>query len=388
MSTTTSRNWYPSASDADHDRIDREASSIASKAVDGAIPQETARWEIAALVTMSDIPDNVADRHCSSTWHQEKTDMGQYLRELLEAKIVGPHPSLDLAILANGGSVSGWARMLASSQPAITSARRSVRNGSYRQVPTDPHSYQHSDVIAGLDGSEHTGAEEEDADVMAEVWEALLASYTKKHHNMRANGTVHQTAETLCSIYQLPAPARAINRADRKQMMEAVQEGQNAVRDDLRASAATQWSSHIGLAVLFSDWSTDDINRLTDQHPLVSQALALAALTPLPPARRTEIKALGESLSDQLGKITANRVARAWADVYAELNGSEYDNTKPPPTIKTKAERNNARLVWEAEVSALINKGVTLLGTTPEEVTSALRRALDRIRHTDHSQAA
>jgi hypothetical protein len=39
-------------------------------------------------------------------------------------------------------------------------------------------------------------------------------------------------------------------------------------------------------------------------------------------------------------------------------------------------------------VSALVEKGITLLGTTPEEVTSSLGLALDAIRHIGHTQAA
>jgi hypothetical protein len=392
-SSPTLRTWAPSASDDTHDRIDAQASLIANQAVSGTVTPEAARWEIAALVTMSDIPTDVANRFCNSTQYQEKVDIGQYLAELLETKIVGPNPSLDLAIVAGGGSVSGWARMLASSQPAITSARRSVHNRTFRQIPTDPHSYQHPDAIADLDGSEYVGADSwgEDAideDMSSEVWDALAASYTEKSHNMRPNGAVHQIAETLCGIYQLPTPARAINLTNRKQMIANVESDQFAVRDDLRASAATQWSEHIGLAAVFADWTIEDLNRLAIQHPLVSQALAISALTPLPPARRAEVKALGESLADQLGKLTANRVAKAWAEVHAELTGSEYDNTRPAPKMKTKAQRNSARRAWESEVSALVGKGITLLGTTPEEVTRSLGKALDAIRHDGDSQAA
>lgn len=356
------------------DAIDRKAVRLARSVLAGDLTESEARWEIAALVTSSEIPDAVAASIVKPATHrQDQIDTAQFLTELIQDKIAGPHPALDLAILAEGTSVSGWARKFASSSAARSTARRISFSVNDRCVPVSHDDQRLASLAVGLDG---TSSWTEDAPDHDQAFLALAAAYHEQSAATRTYERIHLSTRYLCEAFRLPTPCRGIDLPTYQALKDRLESSETAAFDDIVDTVENPSAGYRGLAALFTGVPIEELAPFTGLPPIVANRIALSALTPTPPPRQAHLRAMRDSLSNMVGgKHAAGRLVNSWASMRTEVDRSEY-GVSGHPKIRPFADRRRAQAQWTTTVEALVRRGVTQLGITPDAVRSTMERII------------
>ena len=242
------------------DAIDREATRLARSVLAGDLTESEARWEIAALITSSEIPGTVASSIARSGHRQDHIDTAQLLTELIQDKIAGPHPALDLTILAEGKSVSGWARKFCGSAAARSTARRISSRVSDRCVPVSHDDQRLASLAVGLDG---TSSWTEDALDRDEAFLALAAAYQEQSAATRSYERIHLSTRYLCAAFGLPTPCRGIDLPNYQDLKQRLATSETAAFDDIVDTVENPDGGYRGLAQLFAHAPVDELAPFT-----------------------------------------------------------------------------------------------------------------------------
>lgn len=362
-----SHNWHT-------DAVDRRASDIARSVLAGIIDESAGRWEIAALVTEAGVARSVAPSIALPNDRQSQEDTAQLLTELVQDKIAGPHPALDLGLIAEGKSVSGWARKLAGSDAARSTARRVLHRTTYRTVPVSHTDHRMVDIAVGIDGS--SGNE---ADECYEAFLVLAASYQEQARAKRPYELIHLSCRFLCDAYGLPTPCRGIDLPNYEALVERMETSEATVLDDIVDTLEDPDAGPRGLAVLFADASIDQLERFVGLPPEIAHRVALSALTPMTPPHKAHLAAMRDSLTTLVGgKHAAGRLVRSWVSACTEVDRSERCGSGRP-AVRPLAERRLAQSEWVQTCNELVDRGVTQLGLTPDAVRAALDREINQV---------
>jgi len=352
---------------------DAEATAIADKVMRGQLDSADARWQLYSLLAYSSIVEQAAT-FCSPPDNQQvHLDAVQYIQDLLERKLITDESFIDLERFAHGASLSGWCRQLLSSETARHDIRRRLSRHLRESATGDSENLA---PPAGLDGDHFV---EGDSEPNADVIEAIATDYITRVHGLRDSGKAHLIAETLCRLYGFPLPARGVDLADSRSLLATCDADELAAQSDLRAMLTSPGHRPSGLAILFCTWEPGQVEQLASLRPGISQAIARSGLIPKQRLSFREAEALTSAVMTSVGKDTALRLVGAYVELTSELDRSEFDKTRRP-TIKPLTRREADMEAFTNEVSDLVNRGVSALGMTPDEVASSLGSVLDSLR--------
>ncbi len=350
-----------------NDAVDQEAWRIAEAVCSGQQDERQGRWEIAVLVLEEAQIHEWAARKAVSCSRQTTDDIAAAYRELLEEKVAGPEPALDLARVASGSSVCGWAKGLLGSLEARKLARRLVFTSTVRTVPVSHSDSQLAACTVGIDGQSDFDWDDQDQAFMA-----AAASFEVLSAGKRANEVIHLSARSLCSVYHLPAPKRGLYLSGAAGLFDRLMDSVDAARDDITDTVENPDGGYRGLAVLWDQYPIKALEPFCEVPALAVQRIALSALTPIPPMNKMHLTALRDALVPVIGSLhAAGRLASTWANLHTEATASEY-GPHPRPRVKSLAARVEEQHEWERAVSDVLNRGCTKLGATPDAVRSSL----------------
>lgn len=360
--------------DAENLVRDSGAIRFAREALAGNMPERDARWNIAELLRKSGIVEQIVGRLQLSP--QEARDMIPELYYLADDIVVGisGQPKLDLKRIADGASYCGWIRKFLSSLPARTCVQRPHWTRARREkLVSDQGEWE--EVFNTSYGDIATSViENDDRDTM----DAATARFEKRAPGLRRCGKVHLTARTLATAFSLRQPPRAIDIDQRDRLLEIVKADEYAAYGALVFRPDTYSDPDTAaLASIFADWTDEDKDTLLSQSPLVCQAYAIAALTPIPPPQASSVAKLKRNIL-QSGQrvIEANALVGAFVAAVSETTTSEFD-AHHALEIKTVDERDRDRHHFEEVASQIIKSGWVRLGKTPHEVEENMRLLLD-----------
>jgi len=356
--------------------IDREAVRLARAVIAGDLIESEARWEIAALVTSSGIPDAVASSIARSGHHQDQVDTAQLLTELIQDKIAGPRPALDLAILAEGKSVSGWTRKFCNSTASRSTAHRLSARVSERCVPISNDDQRLAALAVGLDGTSSWEEHESNHD---EAFLALAAAYQEQSAFTRSYERIHLSTRYLCAAFGLPTPCRGIDLPNYQVLKDRLGMSGTAALDDIIDTVENPDGGYRGLAQLFAHVPIDELALFANLPAKVAHRIALSALTPTPPPHQAHLRAMRDDLAGLVGgKHAAGRLVNSWVSVRTEVDRSEY-GVSGHPKIRSVDDRRRSQEQWASMVASLVRGGVTQLGLTPDAVRVAMERIIDDV---------
>ncbi len=367
---------------------DSDARALAMSALAGVISETDARWRIAALLQGSDIVEQIVRRlHVSPHQVDEVTSrIYDQAHVAIVTGVAGRPPKLSLDRLADGSSFCGWARQYLSSQQVATTARRPLWSRERRELLSGHES---------LDDAVDEGAVDEDHRLDDDVVETVIEHHKELAKGLRSCGSTHLAARTAIAVYQLPQPERLVDVPNRAALLAAFGAEVCLVRlivrfllDELPCPTATQVDDDTlvfelarVVSQMLSSWSDDEVRRLADLDPRISQAIALAALTPVPPPQARQVADLQLQLAlDGASRRDARALAASFAALESELAVSEYDALHEPE-VKTPEQRAADRARFEAIVAKILADGWTRFGGTPLEVEQHLRAMLDDTRY-------
>jgi len=110
--------------------------SVAQAVLAGKLSEAEGRWKIASIVLTEDFA-GAASRSAATENYQLRVDAEDHLRSLLIDKIAGPRPALDIQMIADGASVSGWSRQLLRSRFAHLRVSEIAWKNGVRTVPVN-----------------------------------------------------------------------------------------------------------------------------------------------------------------------------------------------------------------------------------------------------------
>lgn len=329
--------------------IDKSATTIAQSIADGA-DEVFVRWQIASLVQESSVPHRVAHRDARFYGPQGVADYVEYLCDKLVTVIV-KRKTCDLSELAKGESFSAWMYGICSSHISRAEVREAVQPHNKRIHGRDQRApIEMVDLDVEISDDVH-------GDLWIDTWRDAHASMlpTAKLHNEQ----IHLKAKVLIGAYHLREIKRGIYLPNRQELLDSLSDPKAATRDTL---ASIRWKKIIGLAVLWND----QLDEMAELPTIVTNAIALSALTPFAPPTANTLKMLVNSLD--IPKHQAGRLVRAFANCYSETYTSEYTHGEVEP--KSREEHLANVDVFYAEA--------VLIGD-PDEVYEMLRNSLIKI---------
>ena len=215
--------------------------------------------------------------------------------------------------------------------------------------------------------------------------DAAIASFGAHAKGLRSCGRVHLTAATLATAFRLPRPCRAVDLPGHDDLLAIVEAHPDAVHSALCRLVdggdvpAGEDLVHQGVAAVFADWTDEQICTLLGLQPVVSQALVIAALTPVPPPQARYVKQLRHQLvGSGVTPAAARPLATSFAALVTETTASEFD-AGHHFELKDLDERACDRKRFEAVAEEIIARGWTQLGATPGDVERHLQRMLDQV---------
>jgi len=353
-----------------HHDIDEAAISVASQALAGGISESDARWALAASVYQSDIPERVVRQATSGkgTPTQVVADSTDYVREQLTKMIVGPNPKLDMARLAQGASLCGWAARVISGPMVFPKVNYDSRKRQTRTVTVS------DETISGLltmRSAYHAGITPI-VSLDDERFHDVVDEYLILAKGLREWELTHLNAEHICVVSEVAAPRRAVLAPNRKALLRRVESEETSTRDDLRAGLSGNAAAN-SLYDLFSHLDPAQVEAVARLNPLASQTLSRSALTPVPAPRHTILRTVTSSLAPVVGgKAVAKDLVAAYANVVSEVDGSEFTPSNTLPAIKSRRRRTQDFANWQSVSMSVAENGYIELGETPESILTSL----------------
>ena len=239
----------------------------------------------------------------------------------------------------------------------------------------ESEAWRHRPKDASIDPADLV-AEANDPDRVDEgLATAALEVLEASTRNLRTAGRHHAVVSVLCQVYDLPLPARAVDVAERDDILAIVESeaGERVVRDALRGI------SDLPIAHIFDAYPDKALAKLLAIDPHVGQELVIGALTPVPPPQTSHVVAMRRQLVGRLG--ASNRLSsliKAFISLITESSANEFDATREF-VLKPVEEREADRQRFCAAVETFVAVDERL-GTTPAEVERELASVLDAIR--------
>lgn len=358
--------------------IDAVARSISAQAVAGTMPEPEARWNLAALVYRSDIPENVVGRAVSgrSIPRQAYSDSIESVREQLTKMIAGPNPKLDLSLVASGSSLCGWASRIISGPYVFPKTNFDTRNRCTREVTVSDDTISSLIALRSMSdfGFDAMPSREEEHD------HNVVDEYHLLSKGLREWELVHLNAEHICAVSSVAHPRRSIHLPNRRSLLKRLELSVDTCRTDLAEFVERDVVPSNSLAALFSNLSVDDIDRVSRLNPMSSQMLARSALTPVPQPRQSVVRSLRSTLQGSVGgPRAASQLCRAYVNVVSEVDGSEFAPGNTPRRIKKASERKVDFTQWRYVVEGLVERGHLDLGETPDKVLTTMSQRVRSI---------
>lgn len=350
---------------------DTAAVKIAKRVLDGSLHEQEGRWELAGLLYHSEVIPKTAAGLCPGTRHRQSTAI-DIISDTLQAKIAGPNPALDLSIIANGSSFSGWARRFACSAQMAQTVKRQVWRNSVR---TQPASHELMDTL-------HPSGEASSSVLSDTVeYDELASRYADMSYGLVDPELEPLRARLLADAYHVPLPHRGVDIHNAYQLRRRLLGSNSCVKDDITETLENFGAGARGLSVLWDRHPETVLYALIELPTIVLQAFAEHALTPTPSPPVKHLDTLRDWLTPILGgKHIAGSIARLYALVSSEADHRWRDYHGPSaPRLRPRVERRSEQDQWDAAVTAMVAKGVTSLGRTPKEVQDRLTIVLAAI---------
>lgn len=357
--------------DTNQDANDQRAIQLARGARAGTIPEQQARWYIAAMLRDSDIPSVAAGKVLSGWTRQSQDDAAELITDIISAKVAGSTPALDITRIADGASVSGWARQFAVSVPMAQTIRRSM----YRRPRP-----MASDL---LDRSGVLGPAPDVAGDTSDHYDEMASRYDSMSHGLPTTDQVEVRARVLAEAYHVPLPGRGVDRRNAAALRMRLYGSGSAVKEDIVETLEDVTAGPRGLTVLWADEPEMSLHTLIELPTLALQALAEHSLTPIPIPAQAHVKALADWVTDTTGvyRRTATRLVNIFVAAHSELDRRSRDtSTGALPQLRPKKSRQADQARWRISATAWITRWGPALGSTPEAVQDRLVEALWAIR--------
>lgn len=349
--------------------IDVLARDIATRTLAGEVAEKDARWKLASFVYRSNIPESVVGRATAGRQmpQQVVTDSIDFVREQLTKMIVGPNSKLDLEIVAKGSSLCGWASRIIAGPYVFPKTNFDSRTRRTRVVTVSDDTI--SSLVALRTIGEYGISSMFDEEV--ERRHDIVDEYMLLAKGLREWELVHLNAEHICTVSSVAPPRRAANATNRRALLAKLESSDVACRDDLRVADTSRDS----LASLFTNLTSEEMDKVASLAPLSSQMLARSALTPVPPPRQTVMKTLRTNVTASVGgQRSALDLCRAYVNVVSEIDGSEFAPASERRQIKRSSVRKADFANWNEISSGLVERGFVALGETPDQILTSLSR--------------
>lgn len=270
--------------------IDELATQFARAHLEGEMTRTSALMQLATLLYVSQIPEQVASIRIRKTWghgagiFQTRVDLASRLRGLLTTKIMPSEDGstcLDLHRIASGSSFSGFCREWLSTASASEHRNLDVE---YHQTPLASPSRDAEDVDFDVFGAHEAEllAPGADRDSDYDARTAVVEDFVVRSRGSRSLLRLHLQADALCAFYHLPAPTRPSTSAERDSVARAVKDSPQAAFR-VAAALARGESPDSPIAAIYDGWSDADLEAIVDADPRTAATLAAAAAAAIPP---------------------------------------------------------------------------------------------------------
>ena len=367
------------------DRLDVRARDIARLALTGETTEVEARRAIAAILVQADIPAYVS-RGVREIDQQTRIDLTERLQELQVIKVMQQTDGgLNLGMLLDGASLSGWARNLA--RIAAQSKLRDIRKVTNRESLIDPLDAGRENEFGEVYSSYaetmfHTASVEFDTDLEDDTEEdtdRITENFAAAAGGLRPSGYLRLAAAAFLKSSQLPAVVRPENPIDREWVRTVATEDVALVRKSIIAmqnlvvDVMTDEDRLINtrLLALWDDYSADNMATLLKMPDKAIQLLIWSAVSQFPrPSRDVIAMSLRTMRMADEGtnwKTLTRDLLDSWLATEAEAF-SEFDTKGGRDEDKAKA-RVTAALNWPTVVAEVIARKGSPLGRTEEDVS-------------------
>lgn len=398
------------------DRIDAKARAVAARWAAGEVDEASTRKELLRLALDGPVLVSCVRQQAPSPTPQSRSDMHDWMVDLLEHKVVndppGPTP-LDLRRIVDGDALTGWVRRtLTGAGPylrhriaraehqrlqRIARVARSVEGEGSQMAWAAPETGPEDVLLADTEDvvDEPAGVDVEVVD--GDVTRAMLladgrevaaraAAFRAKGSSFRGHRRLNAQVALAAQMMELDPPSRLpLSRwADRVEIGDWCREHSDGVRlrrllslrRNGRADEETTPTEEKVLE-LFDGYTLAQAAALTSKPGYVLVHMAQAAVDPVPPPPGRVVQQMATRVASITGQTRrAGRLVRTWAAAHAELTVSEYAGRGASPEVKT-VERSQAELdLFHAEVDKMVGEDEMVdLGTT----RSTVRAFLDRL---------
>lgn len=397
-------------------QVDELATQHALAWRSGELLEAVARSRLYFLVRETHVLDLCAVQQAERDVPQARDDMRDWMSDLLERKCLAPEGGgscLDLDRVADGASLTGWARTLLTGagrigRQRLTRARMFDRQRLARasdasefglttpdamtldesraqivwsapQVSTDDAAIEAAEApLPELDVPAHVDSDYADLLHTGSRNAARIAAFAARGSSYRGHRRRQVQVALVARMMDVPPPPRMplSRREDRQQARQWCLDNPGGERlkqllTDMCAGRDLDGAGEDEMLVvsLFEGYSLGQAAALTTKPGYVLVHMAQAAVEPSPPPRKEIVAQMAAQVTEYLGERTkASRLVRRWAGAHAELTGSEYAGRGAKPKLKSPEQAEVDEELFKAEAIALIERGVTRLGPSPAAV--------------------
>lgn len=339
-------------------------------------------------------------RHFSGVGRKYESEMQEEMANLLRVKICGvePHrpPTLDLALIAQGGSLVHWMTALLSPAGRLiqgrirrderTAAHRLTKiaseaiAGNPRLVPT-PRADEVVDEVP-VPAELPPKATDQDLLLDGSIAAARAAAFRNAGSRYSGQRRTRLQAALLAQGLQVPQLPR-MSMAQWPQRQEVLEwlrsgEAESALRrlvSDLVTASRRELGVPEPVRELFSGCARPELAALATREGYVLANMVDAAVAPAEPVPASVVRAMREVVQSAVGHSgAASRVVARWAGAHQEWTSSPAHASKVPARVKTWEEWQTDHDLLVAEVETLLARGVRALGATVSDVVTSLDR--------------
>ncbi|WP_114906761.1 hypothetical protein [Ornithinimicrobium murale] len=411
-----------------NNRVDREAMEVALEWRDAGLPEAVARHRLLILILQTSILDSCSHQQALRPTSPSREDMRDWMFDLLQRKCLineKGSQSLDLTRIADGNSLSGWARVMLTRagdfgrkrlvRTRANDVRRVARAADGTEMGlTHPDSIQSEDASAKLIWAPTTTSTEDDAiaaleekssalDLPAaiEVREnavtdfpdllesgnrnvALAVAFDANRSRYRGATRLHTQVALFTRLMEVtPPPRMPLSRREDRALIRAWcldNPGGGRLMFLLSELLAGREPGDVTeveqlLVSLFEGYSMSEAAALMSSQGYVLVHLAQSAVEPVPPPQRKIVRKMTTRVTEMVGAPRASRLVRQWAAAHGELTVSEYAGRGAEPVMKSAEQAQADEDLFNAEVSKLFTDRVAVLGQS----LTAVRTYLDQL---------
>lgn len=353
----------------------------------GEMSEEQTRREISGALYASGIHEEVA-RGVSGLSQQVRSDLADKLLILITDKMVNGGNFYNLTA-GRKGSACGWARQFAKSA-IISELRNAGRAVNRHGTPLDPTGHEFS-VIGQTASSLIVWDDENIAHVDGHVGK-VVEEYTEMTKGMRDTDRMKVNADALVLGLGVAPAVRPEVMADRDFILRSLKKNPDLAHRSLRewrdivSGTAAPSGAVIDerITALWDDQDATTADVLLDSAEEVANALALAAVSPLPRPAKKALQRLKTVVA--VGDGTRNKqwreLASALVDSYV---ASEFEAVSQYATMSTDARTAaiTGHTIARGRLDALLDRAASFptapMGKTRRQVLSRIGQMAEAV---------